>query len=560
MTKNTTKVAIIIDDSPLNYLVWDLFDKSLKDKKYEITAFIIQKNTNSSRSIFSKVYSLILRKGFTSLFSAATFQLIKSVEIFFLKYFSKFGLIFKTKEIDTYECEKISVRPKVSKSGLIYKYSNEDLEKIKSLNVDVLIRAGNGILKGEILNICKYGVLSFHHADNDVNRGGPAGFWEVYHQSPSTGFIIQVLNEELDGGKVILKGSIKTTFFYSYNWARILIKSNSFLHDVLSDIENYTNNKTNISVKPYSYKLYVRPTIIEQLKYIYQTIRIIWKKIFKTLLKRKSKWHIAFQYVDDWRKVVLRKSIVITNPKNRFLADPFIYKHDNRTIIFAEDYDFKTKKAVISAIEIFPNKSYSLLGTVLDENFHLSYPFIFETDDNIYMIPESSASNDIRLYKCNNFPMDWQLNNILIKDISSADSNIFFHNGYWWLMTNKDSSDLSKKFDEKEHESELHIYFSKELESNNWTKHPLNPVIFNSKRSRNAGKIKSENNQLFRVFQIQGFNHYGEKFGVAKIIELTPNSYKEEILFKVSPSFYKKITGTHHFSYDSGVVAIDYYS
>ena len=31
MTKNTTKVAIIIDDSPLNYLVWDLFDKSLQD-------------------------------------------------------------------------------------------------------------------------------------------------------------------------------------------------------------------------------------------------------------------------------------------------------------------------------------------------------------------------------------------------------------------------------------------------------------------------------------------------------------------------------------------------
>ena len=60
----------------------------------------------------------------------------------------------------------------------------------------------------------KIGIFSFHHGDNDFYRGGPPGFWEVYNQEPSTGFIIQRINEVLDNGDVIFKGNIPTSFFY----------------------------------------------------------------------------------------------------------------------------------------------------------------------------------------------------------------------------------------------------------------------------------------------------------------------------------------------------------
>ena len=68
-------------------------------------------------------------------------------------------------------------------------------------------------LKGEILNICRLGIISFHHGDNNFNRGGPPGFWEVFNREPSTGFIIQRLTEEIDGGDVIFKGKITTSYF-----------------------------------------------------------------------------------------------------------------------------------------------------------------------------------------------------------------------------------------------------------------------------------------------------------------------------------------------------------
>ena len=55
------------------------------------------------------------------------------------------------------------MNPDISASGLYYKYKNEDIDKIKDFNFDVLIRGGSGILQGDILNVCPLGIISFHH-------------------------------------------------------------------------------------------------------------------------------------------------------------------------------------------------------------------------------------------------------------------------------------------------------------------------------------------------------------------------------------------------------------
>jgi len=45
-----------------------------------------------------------------------------------------------------------------------------------------------------LLNASKYGVWSFHHADNSINRGGPAGFWEIIYKQPSGWSYITTIN------------------------------------------------------------------------------------------------------------------------------------------------------------------------------------------------------------------------------------------------------------------------------------------------------------------------------------------------------------------------------
>ena len=72
-----------------------------------------------------------------------------------------------------------------------------------------MIRLGSKILKGKILKCSRNGILSLHHGDNQVFRGGPAGFWETYFGINNSGFIIQQLTDKLDAGNVIFRGLFK---------------------------------------------------------------------------------------------------------------------------------------------------------------------------------------------------------------------------------------------------------------------------------------------------------------------------------------------------------------
>ena len=85
---------------------------------------------------------------------------------------------FKTVDLDSLitNVKTMKVRPNSTKFSDRFK---KDISKIKQYDLDVIIRLGFKILRGDILNLPKYGIWSYHHADNNVNRGGPAGYWEV---------------------------------------------------------------------------------------------------------------------------------------------------------------------------------------------------------------------------------------------------------------------------------------------------------------------------------------------------------------------------------------------
>ena len=76
---------------------------------------------------------------------------------------------------------------------------------------------------------------------------------------------------------------------------------------------------------------------------------------------------------------------IIKNPVNRFYADPFVWCENDLNICFVEDYDYRTLKGKISAIELTKD-GYSEIGTVIEEEFHMSYPYLFKTEKNFQMI------------------------------------------------------------------------------------------------------------------------------------------------------------------------------
>ena len=148
--------------------------------------------------------------------------------------FPNYGKKFDVRKI--FKDKKISIKGEWSKSGIYLDFTEDDIKKISSTNLDCIIRCGSGILKGKILDIFPFGILSFHHGDNRVIRGGPSGFWEVLNNHPSSGFIIQRLNNELDGGDVLVRGNIMTEKFWYLNNAQLLEKSNIFFKKLLYKI------------------------------------------------------------------------------------------------------------------------------------------------------------------------------------------------------------------------------------------------------------------------------------------------------------------------------------
>ena len=126
------------------------------------------------------------------------------------------------------------------------------------------------------------------------------------------------------------------------------------------------------------------------------------------------------------------------------------------------------------------------------------------------MCPETLEKREIRLYQCKNFPLEWKYHSTIMSDISAADTNIFFYRDRWWLFTNIDRSLIG------DHSSQLYIFFSSNLLSNQWTPHSNNPVIFDSFKARNGGLILDKTG-IYRVGQKQGFANYGESLSLYKI-------------------------------------------
>ncbi len=544
------KVGLLIDSLQVSKQLKDFIDLSLTSDNYEITTLIVNDGKISSEGSLKKLYEYARKRGFTKFINKLFFLILTKLERKVIRKKLTFKSFYDRYDISKSDFEIIKVTPIISKSGLSYTYDDADLEKIKEANLQLMIRGGRGILKGKILTCCPDGIISFHHADNDVNRGGPAGFWEVYKKLPRTGFIIQRLNEKLDAGEVLYKGFIRTSWFYSLNKAKLYEVSNPFLHKTIDQITSNTPAIKKFPKVPYSETLYSVPNIAQTLNYLLKTLIIFLRKKISRLFGRRVRWNVAYQFTEHWKEPELMHSIKILNPRNRFLADPFLIYRDNKHYCFVEDYNYSEEKGCISVYQI-EKKGYLKLGFALVEDFHLAFPYIFEYEGELFMCPDTHAKNDVRLYRCVDFPLKWEFEKVLIDNVSAVDTTIFFHKDRWWLMSNMDYSPVG------EHYSQLHIFHSSSPMSQDWVPHKTNPIIFDPLRARNGGFVNDQS-KLFRVYQRQEFNIYGRAFGVAEIKSLDTEVYSEETLFEVEPHFFPDLIGTHTFNFNKGLLVFDF--
>jgi hypothetical protein len=117
-----------------------------------------------------------------------------------------------------------------------------------------------------------------------------------------------------------------------------------------------------------------------------------------------------------------------------FLADPFGLWRDGRLPLFAEAYDCRTRHGVIDGLTLDENFAVADRRTVLREPWHLSYPFVFEAEGEIWMLPEAARSGGLKLYRATDFPDGREAVADLVLDVVPIDAAPFRHERRWWLF------------------------------------------------------------------------------------------------------------------------------
>jgi hypothetical protein len=551
------KIGILLSSTDCDKFNYETVSEMAKSDKIQLY-YLVSKDINQKASLWYKIVRKIKNEGLFGLAGTILFGQIETIErkiLFILTKNQKIRDFDKSYNINEFNKNPITyLNPIFSASGLTVRYSQEDILKVKSLGLDLMVRANaRGIFKGEILKTAVEGIISFHHGDNRWNRGGPPAFWEVYLRRPSTGFIVQILNEEIDGGTVLFRGEIPTGRSFTENIVNLLNESNPYLSKIILDFAGNGKLLRQEERYPFGGRLYKMPSVFQSASYIWRTSALFISMLISLfVLGRRDRWGVAYTN-GPWRDAVLRKGTPIKNVRHHFFADPFVITKNNRTIIFVEDFSFDRQRGHISAIEITDKNSYELLGPVIREPFHMSFPFLFEYNHELFMIPETSESNAIRLYKCNEFPMRWQYLKDIFKGCFAVDTMVFEYNSVWWLFTNmasKGNYDLNSK---------LMAFYNTDPLSDKWIEHASNPLVFDCNIARNGGLLDISSQSPLRIRQRHAFNSYGNAYSIAKITELSPASYLEKEVAAVTPDFFPGIKGCHHLNSNGRYTVYDYF-
>lgn len=140
---------------------------------------------------------------------------------------------------------------------------------------------------------------------------------------------------------------------------------------------------------------------------------------YKERLNHEMKWDIALRSQqndnEEW--------VIVTNESKRYWgADPFLFKHNGTTYLFYECYDRNKEKGCIAYRIVNADLTVSEARVIINEKYHMSFPYIFRYNDNIYVIPETSENKSIQVYKAIDFPDNWELYKTVITDFPAVDT------------------------------------------------------------------------------------------------------------------------------------------
>lgn len=261
-------------------------------------------------------------------------------------------------------------------------------------------------------------------------------------------------------------------------------------------------------------------------------------------------WNIGFCDIDA--KTFLQNKSVgriewLKHPyKDRFFADPFVYKVSADVIIvWAEELLFSVHKGTLVELHIdrrtkILKKRYKLL----ELDTHLSYPIHIRIDGTTYVYPENSASGQLNLYKYDESSHSLTFHSLLINE-ALVDASIVYDKTRGQYIV------FAAKLPHTH--TDLFMYTSKEL---------FGPY-------RNCGCIKRSYlgaRPAGDFFEIDGVwyrpgqnckNNYGAGLEIFRVDSFEP--YVEEKTVSITSSSFRYNLGIHTIGFQGQLCVVDGY-
>jgi len=421
---------------------------------------------------------------------------------------------------------------------------------------DYIIVLSLSVINSELLKSTKKGILVLSEGLYLTNYDEElVGFWENYSENSLNTFSIFLLdNKTRNYYKIDESFSSNRTLSLLDSRNGYLWKGVDMLMRIIKRLEHKEISLGNEAIQN---KLFENKANFQSLpnsrQLTYFLISKLFSKVKALFLDRVSndKWHILIRKGNNLlTQSELHEYKLIQSPKGTFWADPFVHEKDGQINVFVEEFVDANARAHISVLKF--NEQLELIDStpIIETEYHLSYPFIFELNTDLYMVPESSENRTVSLYKCTNYPSEWQFIRNIMSDIAAFDSTIIEYNGKWWLFANVVKQAGVSDWDE------LYIYYTNDLINGEWLPHAMNPVVSHTESARPAGKIFVHENRLIRPSQ-DSSKRYGYALNFFEIISLDETSYKESLIEKILPSFQNNNLAIHTFNHSDNYSVID---
>ncbi|HEY5730029.1 MAG TPA: hypothetical protein VIS72_08250 [Anaerolineales bacterium] len=424
---------------------------------------------------------------------------------------------------------------------------HERISRLKSMWIDLILNLSLENMPNSLLNVARFGAWSLRCNDVRVTMGSEIGWLEILNEIPVMHCDIEIQREETTQ---VFAGSVIATNLSSislnqksYFWRASQVVPRAFQQlRTRGEQEFFSQTRPFAPAEKSDLPTAAQSTTLAQK----QALQISEDKLRRritpqiwALMAGKSADGETF----DWGRLNLK-----VPPRGVFWAVPFLMKKQDKSYLFFEEYVFKDQRGHISYAMIDAEGNINEPQVALERPYHLSYPFLFEYRGEFYMIPQTAQNRAVEAYRCVRFPDQWEFHKTLITDVQAVDTTLVEYSMRWWMFVNIAGKGGSTW-------DELHLFYSDDPLSTDWTPHPMNPIVSDVRSARPAGRIFRRDSGLVRPSQDSSLR-YGYAVNFNRVTKLTIHEYEEELFERIEPPN-GDILAVHTYSHSDNLVVVD---